>query len=354
LLLAQRAPLWSDELSSLSPVSRADQVLDRQLRGDIGAPDVANVIVIGAPDEEATLQAAEAIGEGLRKAEEAGLLEGYESPADYLPSRHAQRARVASLPPAPLLRANLQHALQGLPFRRQAFEPFLEDVAAAKSLPFIDRGMLQGTRLALKVDTLLLQRDGRWTAILPLRGVSDSQALAPYIAAPSGTQAVLLDLKRESDQLFQAYRREAVAHSLLGAAAIAALLLASLRSLRRVFDVLAPLAAAVVMTACVLVLRGYLLSMFHLVGLLLVVAIGSNYALFFDRHAPAGEGRERTIVSLLLANVTTLIGFGLLAFSKVPVLHAIGLTVAIGTALALVCSAILSRRNEAMESMGGR
>jgi predicted exporter len=94
---------------------------------------------------------------------------------------------------------------------------------------------------------------------------------------------------------------------------------------------------------------GYQLSIFHLVGLLLTVAVGSNYSLFFDREAPSGADRERTIVSLLFANVTTLIGFGLLAFSKVPVLHDIGLTVAIGSILALAFSAILSRRDLAVE-----
>jgi predicted exporter len=134
-------------------------------------------------------------------------------------------------------------------------------------------------------------------------------------------------------------------YSLLGAAAIVLLLFASLRSPRRVFDVLAPLAAAVLVTAGVLVLSGFRLSIFHLVGLLLVVAVGSNYSLFFDRQAPSGADRERTIVSLLFANVTTLIGFGLLAFSKVPVLHDIGLTVGMGAILALAFSAILSRRD---------
>jgi predicted exporter len=158
---------------------------------------------------------------------------------------------------------------------------------------------------------------------------------------------VLLDLKREADQLYRTYRREALAYSLLGAAAIVVLLFASLRSARRVLDVLAPLAAAVMVTACVLVLSGYRLSIFHLVGLLLVVAVGSNYSLFFDRQAPSGGDRERTMVSLLFANLSTMIGFGLLAFSKVPVLHAIGLTVGIGAILALAFSAILSRRDAA-------
>jgi len=349
-LAAQRGPLWSDELESLSPVSRPDQVLDQQLRRDLGAPDVRYLVVIDAPDEEAALQASEAIGATLRNASQSGLLEGYESPADYLPSRQAQRARQAALPVAPVLRANLGQALRGLPYRRQIFEPFLQDAAAAKDLPQIDRSSLEGTRLALRLDTLLVKAENGWVAMLPLRGVTDPAAIARDIAVPAGTRAVLLDLKRESDSLYRTYRGEALKYSLLGAVAIVVLLFASLRSPRRVFEVLAPLAAAVLVTAGVLVIIGFQLSIFHLVGLLLVVAVGSNYSLFFDQQAPSGAARSRTIVSLLFANVTTLIGFGLLAFSKVPVLHDIGLTVGMGAILALAFSAVMSRRDEA----GGR
>jgi predicted exporter len=244
------------------------------------------------------------------------------------------------------LRANLEQATQGLPYRRQAFEPFLKDAAAVKDMPLVDRGALHGTRLALRVDSLLVKRENGWMAVLALRGVSDAQRIAGEIAAPAGIRAVMLDIKRESDQLYRGYRAEALGHSLLGALAIAVLLAALLRSARRVFDVLAPLAAAVLVTAGVLVLGGFQLSIFHLVGLLLVVAVGSNYSLFFDRQATAGEGRERTMVSLLLASVTTTIGFGLLALSKVPVLHDIGLTVGIGALLALAFAAILGRRDE--------
>ena len=96
------------------------------------------------------------------------------------------------------------------------------------------------------------------------------------------------------------------------------------------------------MTCGLLALGGHELSIFHLVGLLLVVAVGSNYSLFFDRAAPV-QDRGRTLLSLVFAAVTTVIGFGLLAFSSVPVLNAIGSTVGIGAAMALAFSAILSR-----------
>lgn len=346
IVAARRAPLWSDELASLNPVPRAEQLLDEQLRRDLGAPDVGHIVVVGARDEEAALQAAESVAVALTEAAGKGLLEGYDTPAAYLPSRRAQRVRQSALPAPPALRANLEQALRELPYRSGAFEPFLRDAAAAKEMPLIDRAALRGTRFALRLDTLLVERNDGWAAMLPLRGVKDPAAIAALIGARSGTRAVLLDLKGESDRLYRSYRREALSYSLLGAAAIVALLAASLRSAQRVFDVLAPLAAAVIVTAGVLASGGQQLSIFHLVGLLLVVAVGSNYSLFFDRQAPSGADRGRTIVSLLFAAASTMVGFGLLSFSKVPVLNAIGSTVGMGALLALVFSAILSRRVE--------
>ena len=51
--------------------------------------------------------------------------------------------------------------------------------------------------------------------------------------------------------------------------------------------------------------------------MLLIVAVGSNYALFFDRqaHAAVAGGEPLTLASLVIANAGTVIGFGLLSFS---------------------------------------
>jgi len=90
-----------------------------------------------------------------------------------------------------------------------------------------------------------------------------------------------------------------------------------------------------------LALAGEKLTLLHLVGLLLIVAVGSNYALFFDRDNRAAADDPHTLASLALANLTTVIGFGVLAFSEVPVLRAMGVTVAPGAVLALLLSAVL-------------
>jgi predicted exporter len=345
-LVLRGGPLWSDDLARLSPVPASDQSLDQQLRRDVGAPDVRYVIVVHANDEQSALQASEAIASALERSIRHGWLAGYETPSTYLPSRRAQRERQAALPSPETLRENLRQALQGLSFRTGLFEPFVRDAAAARDLPLLDRQSLQGTHLALRLDSLLTKRENGWAALVPLRGVTHADNVVREIGVVPQAQVVLLDVKRESEVLYRTYRREVLNYSLLGACAIVVLLFASLRSPRRVFDVLAPLAAAVIAVTAVLTLSGHELSIFHLVGLLLVVAVGSNYSLFFDRQMPSAQDRERTIVSLLFAAGSTTIGFGVLSFSAVPVLNAIGSTVGMGAIMALGFAAILSRRGE--------
>ena len=58
----------------------------------------------------------------------------------------------------------------------------------------------------------------------------------------------------------------------------------------------------------------------------------------------AGVLRGATLGSLLVANLCTVLGFGALSFSRLPVLYDIGHTVAIGTALSLVAAVVLAPR----------
>ena len=173
---------------------------------------------------------------------------------------------------------------------------------------------------------------------MPLREVADPARLATAVSAWGEPDVSYLDLKRESDRLLTLYRDEALWLALLGAGAIVVLLAASLRSGRRVWAVAAPLVGAVLVTAALLSLGGRL-SIFNLFGLLLVVAVGSNYCLFFERLERGDPAAGRTVAAVVLANLCTVVGFGVLGFSRIPVLHGIGTTVAIGAFLSLVFSA---------------
>jgi predicted exporter len=342
-LMTHRHALWNDSLSSMSPVPKESLALDEQLRRDMGAPDVRYMVVLNGGDQESVLIQSERVAEILRGQVERGLLQGFDAPP--LPSRALQQARLDALPDAATARANLNKALQGLPFRNAVFAPFPQEIAAAKQRPLLDRAALQGSTLGLKLDTFLVRRDDGWTVMLPLRGVKDAQAIEQGIRQGPSAGFVLLDMKRESEQMFRDYRHETEKNALFGALAIVALLFVSLRSPRRVLEVSLPLVAAVITVTAALLLAGHTLSIFHLIGLLLVVAVGSNYALFFDRPCASLQDRERTVTSLLFANASTVLAFGLLSFSQSPVLNAIGSTVAAGAVMSLVFSAILIVRN---------
>ncbi|MEX0960207.1 MAG: MMPL family transporter [Burkholderiales bacterium] len=335
--------VWDDELASLSPVSEAEQKLDESMRRDLGAPDVRQLIVIIAPDRQAALEKAEAVSAVL-ESEPRGTLAGFDTPSRYLPSERLQRARQAALPDAAVLRANLAQALDGLPFRRDIFEPFLADVERARDAKPLTRASLDGTSLALRVDSLLIERRGEWAAMLPLRGVQDAAALSQALAHFDPAGVVLLDLKRESDAVYRGYRTRVLTFSLLGGSAMVVLLLIALRSPQRAWEVVSPVLAALVVTCALLLAGGGTLNIFHLVGMLLVAGVGSNYTLFFARGSGTDEARERTVAALLICNLSTVIGFGALSLADTPVLQAIGRTVAIGAFLSLLFAAILTER----------
>jgi len=348
VLLEHRAALWDPDISSLNPISQRDRVLDRELRTAIGASDARHMIAVSAASADAALEFAEALGRRLDALVDAGTLGGYESPARFLPSAAMQRARIESLPDSPTLRRRLNEALAHSPLRAGRLEPFVADVERARSMGLLTREKTAGTALDVALDGLLFRDgSGRWTALLGLRAPAgrrlDLAAVRAAAAAPGVEGAVMLDLKAEIDQVYAGYLDRAMLMSALGLAMIVALLFGTLRSPLRVARVMAPLAAGVLVVAAWHAFNGTRLSLLHLVGLLLVVAIGSNYALFFDRIAQRRDrSTARTLASLALANATTVASFGVLSLSSIPVLQSIGSTVAVGAFLTLLFAAVLA------------
>lgn len=350
VLAAEREGMWNQELAALSPVPAADQAVDMAMRADLGAPDVGYMVVVSAAGAQAALAASEQVGRQLQGLVEAGVIQGFESPATYLPSSATQQQRLASLPEAVELRRRFHAAVAELPVRAERFEPFLADVEAARQRAPLTRADIEGSVLAQGVDALLTETNGHWTALLPLRAPPDSDQRIDADTVGAALDATglggvyFIDIKRESDRLYADYLQEALLLSLAGLVAIVGLLLFVTRSPARVLRISLPLVMAVAVVVAGLVLAGVQLIILHLVGMLLIVAVGSNYALFFDCAAAEGRIAPRTLASMLLAVTTTVAGFGLLGLSSVPVLNAIGMTVGPGALLALLFSAILARR----------
>jgi predicted exporter len=359
---------WRGTLLTLSPLAADELARDRELRDDVGAADGGTLIAVQAASEGAALAAAEAVGRRLDPLVAAGTLAGYTSPARLLPSPETQAARRAALPAAAALRPRVAAAAEGGVLDASRLEPFIADVEAARTRAPLDRATLAGTPLAMALDALLVPGDATrpWRAIVnvqPASGPAATATLTPAAAesrdanAPTALVATLrsaladvpgarvVAIAPELDRLYDRYVGRAMWQAGLGALAVVALLAWQLRDARRLLRVVWPLVAAPALVLAALTASGEALGILHLVGFLLTVAIGSNYALFYDSLHRGGAtpmtdaDRTDTLASLLLANAAIVLSFGLLAGSSIPVLAAIGTVVAPGTLLCLLLSA---------------
>ncbi|MCC4593729.1 hypothetical protein LL974_21580, partial [Xanthomonas campestris pv. cannae] len=235
------------------------------------------------------------------------------------------------------------------PFRADAFAPFLADLQAARSAPLLTARDLHGTPLATPVGGLLLERPDRTTALVSLTGLRDPAQLA---RAVQGSGAQLLDLKDASESLVAAYRGRVLAALGVAAVLLALTVAIALRTPRRIVRVLLPMALTTLLILAILRGCGVELNLFHLIALILAAGLGLDYALFFDHAGDDRADQLRTLHALIVCSLMTLLVFALLAASSIPVLRAIGSTVALGVLFNFVLALLISREtaSDAQES----
>jgi predicted exporter len=335
--------LWEDDIAALSPIAESQMARDRHLHAQLGVPDTNHVLLVKGADAESALQASEGLARGLRRLVAEGAIGSFDFAARYLPSVRTQLKRQQALPQAARLHADLEQALAGMPFKAGAFAPFEEDVAVARALPPLVPADLDGTALGVRVRSSLLALDGEWVVLMTLAGVADSQALQSFLSQQQPGGLYYLDLKRDTRGLMADFRQHAAVRVLWGVLGIVAVLAIGLRSARRTLRVLLPGLLAVLVTVAVLRLGGERLSLFHLVSLLLVVGISIDYGLFFSRGDADAGIRGRTFHGLVVCVLSTVTTFGILSTSQLPVLDAIGGTVAVGVAVSFLAAMLLAR-----------
>ncbi|MFQ5935234.1 MAG: MMPL family transporter [Acidiferrobacterales bacterium] len=345
-LIALGESPWETDIANLSPISGERKAVDQELRAKLGAADAQKSFVVFGDSTEDTLQRSERVTGALQDFVARRVLGGFDAPSRYLPSKATQQQRQAILPAGPALRRLLQEASRDLPFRDDVFEPFLIDIDAARASPLLGLKDFQKTSLGLRLGALLYPQGTNWVAILPLRGVTDDAVLTAWASSLNDARVHYLDLKAFSNQLVDRYRREALVLLAWGAGAIVLVLVLGLHSVVALLRVLLPVAAAVIGVTVLLLVLDQQLSLFHLVALLLLVGVGLDYGLFFNRAFQDAAERERTARALVVCNTTTVLVFGVLAFSQTPVLNAIGSTAAAGAMMCLVLAATLSRDPE--------
>ena len=232
--------------------------------------------------------------------------------------------------------ASAQQNLQlALPHLLEAAEPLLAlgiapealeaELATLQELPAVSLEQVLVGPLGEAWRPLWLgHHEGTVAGLISLQGLTDSAALAGLGEGIEGVS--LIDRPAELNRLFAETKTQAATLKLAAAGLILLLLCLPFgwRGAARCLAV--PLLAALGSLSC-LGWLGQSLTLFGLFGLLLVTAIGVDYAILMREQV---GGVAVSLVGTLLAAVTTWLSFGLLALSSTPAVSNFGLAVSLG------------------------
>ncbi|MCK5361205.1 MAG: MMPL family transporter, partial [Gammaproteobacteria bacterium] len=319
--------IWSNDISTLSPVPVELVQRDRLLRSSLGVPEATSLIRVEAGNVEEVLRQQELLQPVLVEAIRKGYLSATQSAADLLPSMQTQQYRRSLLPDRAKLSKRMNDALEGLPFRAESFDPFLDAVQETKSLKLLKPEDFRGISLGAALDGLLSINEGSVSGLIRLTGLTDSVALAKLVKESAIPQVTFINLKSSTNNLILEFRQEMLSRTGWVAAVIILVLFIGLRDNRRSLKVIGPVILAVLFAAMVPLWLGEPLNLFHLVSLLLVTGLGLDYALFFSSIRDHRDEATVVTTSLIICSISSLVVFAMLAFSRIPVLHSIGITV---------------------------
>lgn len=323
---------WQDDIAGLSPVSKALIQTDRQLRSLFQYQEVGKQLLLPAKNSERLLQTQEALIPALEKLKSAGSIQQFQSLAQILPSQLLQAKRQQNLPDSEEVLSALSQAVESTRFTTEHFQPFVNSLEISRQLPLMTyKQFIESDETSAQLaNQLVVSLSDQMIGVIPLSGVVSDQLIEEFVQqhAELGLiyfnqrQLVAQQLSEIRSGLFQIL---GFIFILLGIT-----LWLKYRDIRQVFAVLSPIVLAIGLTLATFALLNISLTIFHLMSLMLVAAIGIDYSLLFFEGAQQSEDSSEWSRSIRVAFLTTLGSFGLLSMSQLTLLNAIGLTVLIG------------------------
>ncbi|WP_314889178.1 hypothetical protein [Cardiobacterium hominis] len=293
-----------------------------------GVEPAAQQFLIHAPDDDTLLQRDAALAARLENAKAGGALQDYSAISQWVWRHDEQQAMTASLRAL----ASRPEAWQALTDAGVAPDTIAAALRAVAAPPVQTVAAQLANPLAARWQGLYVGRqdaDGAVYSSVALYGVRDSAALA---ALADGDGIRYLDRRARLNALFATTRSEALWLKLASYLVAFIILRAATFSPRDSLKILAVPLAAAVLTVAVFSALGLPLSLFAAFGLLLTSALGVDYAVYAQS---VGSPATTRFCGMLLAALTTVMSFGILAFSSTPAVAAFGLCVALGIAFSL-------------------
>jgi predicted exporter len=315
---------FEDDVRTLQMSTPALIGEERHVARLLGYAPESRFLLVSGPSAETVLQSAETLSDALHRLQVAGGLDSFMTVSHALPSLQRQRAAAA------LLGTQAYDAQGMLPtfMRELGFdeETITAEVAAAReaNAPLTPAEWLASpASLALR-DLWLGHPGERYATVVTLAGLRDVDAVRALATGIPGVRFV--DRVGEISGVLGHYRVAVL--RLLALAYASIFIVLAIRYRWRVASrlIAAPLGASLG-TLALLGVVGLPVNLFTVLGLLLLLALGVDYAVFLRE---AAADRRTALLSVSLSAATTMLSCGLLAFSSTPLIASIGVTLAAG------------------------
>ena len=314
-----------DDVRSLQ--QRDHQLLQdqQQIQQWLGRHTEQQFFLVQANDEQVLLQREQALQRQLESLRKQQAIDGWQALSQWVKPTEQQQQRQQLIDAAFAADGTMTQTLQALGLSEQESRQLMATMPSLKLLSvdeFLATPIGQGMQMQW-----LGEYDGGVASIVTLSGIHDRGAVAALQL--DGVQFV--DKASRISERFAEFRTTATLYVVL-ALALVILLLIWQRGWRAALQLWLPSVAAL---ACAIATLGYLQLPFNLfasVGLLLVLGIGFDFALFLS-ETPASVYRLRAVA---YSAVTNILSFGLLSFSGLPAVNVFGITVFVGVSAALL------------------
>ncbi len=330
--------VWVDDARALTTALPGISDEDGRVRARIGGHAVGRVLIAEGADVDDAAAVQDRLWLRLGSPR-------VRSSAALVWSRATQDANLAAVRAISDLGPRTRAALGAVGFVPEAFAAL--DTQGRDDPGPLDHAALEAAGLGALLRPFVVEFDDR-VALLSYVGEGDTAALVAAAAEVDG--ADYFDQAAFTERLYAEHRRGSLLAVGLGLLAIVVVLAARYRSAALVAAALLPAVLAAAATLGVLAWCGVSLQLLHLVGCMLVLSMGVDYGVFLVETRDSPSERGTAALGVAISSATTVVAFGVLGASSNPALAALGITTAMGVALAAaaapVCLALVGTRRD--------
>lgn len=295
-------------------------------------------IISSGSSEDAVRETEYALAQELQSAIESGILDSWTGLAKFIPPKKIQDENLSLVSEVLLPQAKEQFSALG--YSEETARDWMNNFDTEKQdgLPYVNSDELQGLPISSLLDILSLGKIGsKYFGVTMVFGIHDMAALKAMV---HGDPSLLLvnkvhDVATALDDL-----------SLLSLILVAAsYLIIALGLLPRYGIAITlrvcsvPLFASLI-TMALISISGLQFNIFAVVGLILVPGMGTDFALFYIE---SGKEKASTMLAITLSMSSSVLSFGLLAFTSFA--GVFGITVAVGILISFILTPLVVKES---------